>query len=182
MKHPRKSSPGWSPGCVTTDLLLEGSPRLAALLAAPALALPILLLASGLTYSVWASLGSVLLTAAAVPEWSRVCLCRGPLAPRRLRFTEEGQFRLDLTGGRSEIVSLAPQSVIAGPWLLLVLTSANTGGESVRKRPAPVRHRVVIDRAEVEPALFAALMRSVRRLASGPAGSRRALVSRIDPS
>jgi hypothetical protein len=182
MKHPRQSLPGWSPGCVATDLLLDGSPRLAALLAVPALALPVLLLASGLTYSVWASLGSLLLTAAAVPEWSRVCLCRGPLAPRRLRFTEEGQFRLDLTGGRSETVSLAPQSVIAGPWLLLILTTVSTGGEPIPKRPSPVRHRVVVDRAGVAPAQFAALMRSVRRVASGPAGSRRALVSRIDPS
>lgn len=174
MKNPRSNSPAWSPGCVATDLLLHGSVRLATLLAVPALALPILLMVSGLAYGVWASIASALLTVGAIPEWSRVCLCRGPLAPRRLRFTEDGQFRLDLAGGRSESVTPASRSVIAGPWLLLILTARDGRGA--------VQHRVLVDRSEVEPARFAALMRSLRRLASGPAGGRRALVSRIDPS
>jgi hypothetical protein len=167
MTYPPKVWPASSPGCAPVELLLSGSRRLALLLAAHALALPVLLFASGLRNSVWVALAAMLLAAAAAPDWARLCLCRGPRAPRRLRFTPEGQLWLDLAGGYSETVALADRSLIAGPWRLLVLEGSRG------------RHRVLIDAGEVDPAALAALGRCLGRLAAGPAGGRRALRSAI---
>jgi hypothetical protein len=129
--------------------------------------LPLALLASGLRHSVWAALGCALLAALAAPEVLRLCLGRGPRAPRRLVFGAEGRMRLDLAGGYSCDVLPARRSLIAGPWRVLVLSGGGTS------------HRVLVDASRAEAATLAALGRCLARLAAGPFAARPALDSAV---
>ncbi len=116
-----------------------------------------------------AAAGCLALALLAAPSVCRLCLGKGARAPRRLTFTAEGVFRLDLAGGFSEAVVPAARSLAAGPWWVLVLEGARH------------RHYVVLESFRVDPARLAALGRVLRRVAAGPGGARPALRSLIDP-
>jgi len=161
--HP--SSPASSTGSAPVDLALPPAPRLAVLLAVQALGLPVFLWLSPLHHAGLAGLACMALAALAAPAAIRLCLRRGPAAPRRLVFTAEAGFRLDLAGGVTETVVPGGRSLIAGPWWVLVLEGARR------------RHYVVIETARIDPARRAALGRSLRRVAAGPRTPRPALRS-----
>lgn len=131
--------------------------------------LPLGLLIAPVRHGAPAAAGCLALALVAAPAVARLCLGRGARAPRRLSFTAEGEFRLDLAGGFSEAVVPSGRSLVAGPWRVLVL-------EGLR-----ARHYVVLETPWVEPARLAALGRVLRRMAAGPGGARPALRSVLDP-
>src|SRR4051812_7776666 len=167
-RRPRRSSRS-SIGFAPVELELPPARWLALLLAVHALALPIYLAAAPIRHGLPAALGCLGFALGAAPAFATACLGRGPRAPRRLCFTPEGGFRLDLAGGYSEAVVPADRSLIAGPWWVLVL-------EGVRQR-----HYVVLETRRADPAGVAALARALRRLAARPGQGGAALRSLIEP-
>jgi hypothetical protein len=156
-----------SKSCVADEILLRGSRRLAALLILHGLGLPLALLLSGLRHSGWAALAAAGLALASGAGVARLCLGRGDRAPRRLRFTPEGEMHLDLAGGFTEPVTLRGSSTVRGPWRVLQLQGRRE------------RYRVLIDANEVAPPALAALGRCLARLAVAPAAPRGALTSAV---
>ena len=144
---------------------MRPAPLLGAVLAAQALGLPLFLWSSSLHHGAVAGLVCLALSAIATPAGIRLCLLQGPAAPRRLTFTAEGAFRLDLAGGRTETVVPAARSLLRGPWWVLVLEGARE------------RRYVVIETFRLDPALRAALGRTLRRVAAGPPPPRPAVRS-----
>ena len=169
MKRRRPRSPSSSIGSGPVELPLPPAPWLTLLLALQACGLPIYLLLTPLRHSGAAAGGCLLLALFAAPSVLRLCLGKGPRAPRRLSFTPEGEFRLDLAGGFCETVVPTGRSLLWGPWWLLILQSART------------RHYVVLECVRVDPARLAALGRALRRVAARPDGARPALRSLIRP-
>lgn len=169
MKHPRRRSRRSSTASAPTELALPPAPWLTLLIALHGLGLPLTLAFLPLRHAGLAATGCLALALLAAPAIARLCLGRGVRAPRRLSFTPEGAFRLDLAGGFAESVTLAARSLIAGPWWVLVLEGARE------------RHYVVLETARVPPATLAALGRVLRRVAAGPDGAQPALRSLIDP-
>lgn len=165
MRPRRRSSRRSSPGSGPVDLPLPTAPLLAVLLAGQGVGLPLFLWSGFLQHGFLAGVACAVLAAAATPAALRLCLGRGPAAPRRLTFTAEGTFRLDLAGGLTEAVVPAGRSLMAGPWWVLVLEGARR------------RHYVVIEIRRIEPARRAALGRVLRRVAAGPRIPRPALRS-----
>jgi len=154
---------------VPDELALPAAPVLAALLALQAVGLPVWLLAASLEHGAAAALGCIVLGVLAAPGVARLCLGRGVRVPRRLAFTPEGEFRLDLAGGFRETVVPAGRTLLAGPWWVLVLEGARS------------RHVVVLETWRVEPARLAALGRVLRRVAAGPGPRAPALRCLLDP-
>jgi hypothetical protein len=148
---------------------LPTAPGLAALLALHAVALPSWLAMAPVEHGLAAAVGCLVLAACAAPAVGRLCLGRGVRAPRRLSFTAEGDFRLDLAGGFSEPVAPAGRSLIAGPWWVLVLEGARS------------RHYVLLETRRVDPACLAALGRVLRRVAASPGPRQPALRCLMDP-
>ncbi len=165
-RRPRHSPPS-SPDSAPHELLLDGAPVLTFLLAGQALVVPLLLLAGGCRHAIPLALLALVACAVATPELLRECLVRGPGAARRLRFTPEGQFWLDVAGGRTEGVTVLGRSVVTGPWLLLRVSG-----------PTGIR-RIVIESWRVPPARRAALGRALARLRAAPDGARAALKSAV---
>jgi hypothetical protein len=169
MKFPRRRWRRSSTGSAPTELTLPPAPWLTLLIALHGVGLPLTLAFLPLRHAGLAVSGCLALALVAAPAVARVCLGWGVRAPRRLSFTPEGTFRLDLAGGFQEPVTLAARSLIAGPWWILVLEGARD------------RHCVVLETARVPPATLAALGRVLRRVAAGPDGAQPALRSLIDP-
>jgi hypothetical protein len=158
-------SPPSSPDCATHELLLDGAPLLTALLAGQALSVPVLLLAGGYVHAVPLALLALLACAVAARELLRDGLLRGPGAARRLRFTDEGAFWLDIAGGHTQAVEVVGRSVVVGPWLLLLV-----------RGPGGLR-RVLIEARRLPAARRAALARALARLRAGPGDAPAALKS-----
>jgi hypothetical protein len=142
---------------------------LASLFAFHLAGLPVALCLSALDHGVAAGFAALVPGALAVPAWLRCCLLRGPEAPRRLRWTAEGEFTLDLAGGRSLDVRPSGRSVIGGPWRVLLLQASG------------LNERVVIEVARYPAAAVASLDRALRRVAAAPGVPRHGLRSLIAP-
>lgn len=169
MKSHRRRSRRSSAGSAPVELELPPAPWLALLLLLHGAGLPLALLLAPVRHGLPAALGCLGLALLAAPSAARLCLLRGARAPRRLTFTAEGAFRLDLAGGFSEAVVPAGRSLASGPWWVLVLEGARQ------------RHYVVLEAVGVDPARRAALGRALRRVAARPDGARPALRSLLDP-
>jgi len=167
MRPRRRRSKRSSIVCAPVELELPTAPWLALLLAAHGAGLPLYLLLAPLRHGGFAAAGCLSLCLLAAPAVARICLGKGPRAPRRLTFTPEGHFSLDLAGGYTSEVVPAGRSLLWGPWWVLVLE-------------APLqRHYVVLETFRVNPPRLAALGRSLRRVAAGPGGAPPALRSLI---
>ena len=169
MKSRRRRSSRSSTGCARVDLPLPTAPGLALLLGIHAAGLPLWLLFAPVEHGVAAALGCLALALLAAPSVARLCLARGARAPRRLSFTADGLFRLDLAGGFSEDVVPSGRTLHAGPWWVLVLAGSRA------------RHYVLVETRRVDAARLAALGRALRRVAAGPDEASPAIRWLMDP-
>jgi hypothetical protein len=135
------------------------------LLALQAALLPVALLVSHRTHGALVAAAAVGLAAFAWPAWRRLCAPHVAGGPRRLWWTEEGEFHLEARDGARHRVELSRRSLVAGPWLVLVCE----GGH--------VRETVVIEAMGCPGDALAALRRALARRAAAPAGPRHALRS-----
>jgi hypothetical protein len=123
------------------------------------LSLPLATVLSGGSARLTRTALATLATLAGLAAVRRDYLRQGPRAACSLCWDGEGAFTLELRSGEIAPVRLGHGSLVAGPWLWLVLQGRR-------------RHPVFIDRGSLEPAAAAALLRLLRQKGRRPADLR----------
>lgn len=165
--RPRRWNPS-SGSCARDELQLLPCRGLAALFGLHLVGLPVALWLSPVEHAFVAGLAAAIAGSLALPAGLRICLLRGPGAPRRLAWTAEGRFTLDLAGGRSVEVLPLGRSLVAGPWRVLMVRAGRL-------------ERLVIETRRHDPVRIASLDRALRRAATAPGAPRHGLRSLITP-